>query len=355
MNGVGIPIIVMGGLAAAVSLYFWREGRDLRAGGVEARATIVRKFRKPGLDNCYVTVQFTDAQGVARTALIRTPSRQWHWLREGAEETILYLRSNPQRARVISSAGNAALSVIEIFVMSVGGFMMIGGIALLALGTGGGGSNGAAQGSMPPPPPTKFDKSGTARLSMIVSPRHDRVAVYDEDAGDLRIRDLAGGLLAAADRKHWKPVSWSPDGSRIAVLDGQTIRVLDSALKPLVGESNSWDRPAPALAECPGPPIWDPGAQRAAAVCGNQVMIADSSSIRMLGGHTDRVVAIAWSPSGRRLASAGEDNYVRVWDPATQRCLAISEDYPYPRAIFFQNEESIVVIDLALRRYVFRL
>jgi WD40 repeat protein len=44
--------------------------------------------------------------------------------------------------------------------------------------------------------------------------------------------------------------------------------------------------------------------------------------MRVLEGHDNTIRALAWSPDGRLLASAGDDTRILLWDPATGDCEA---------------------------------
>jgi small GTP-binding protein len=46
-------------------------------------------------------------------------------------------------------------------------------------------------------------------------------------------------------------------------------------------------------------------------------------SLRVLEGHTDRVIRLAWSPDGSRALSGGEDGTMRLWDVETGNCVCV--------------------------------
>ena len=64
--------------------------------------------------------------------------------------------------------------------------------------------------------------------------------------------------------------------------------------------------------------VFSPNGQRLATAGGDHTIglwdAARGVKLRTLRGHTHVVQGVAFSPDGARLASAGEDRTVRVWD-----------------------------------------
>ncbi len=47
--------------------------------------------------------------------------------------------------------------------------------------------------------------------------------------------------------------------------------------------------------------------------------LKSGACLRTLHAHTDNVYGVAWSPDGTLLASGGFDRMIRVWDSASRR------------------------------------
>jgi WD40 repeat protein len=145
------------------------------------------------------------------------------------------------------------------------------------------------------------------------STRGSRIASASYDK-TVRIWDAIDGNNLLIYQGHWDrvlSVAWSPDSSLLASAgnDG-TVQIWD----PLTGNLNLTYRehtfPVLALS-------WSPDGKRVASACEDRtVLIWDTISGQTLHayrGNNHRILAVGWSPNGKQLASAGEDKLVHVW------------------------------------------
>jgi WD40 repeat protein len=142
-----------------------------------------------------------------------------------------------------------------------------------------------------------------------------RLQVWDVATGRHQ-RDLEGPeqvLVAVAVR---------PDGGQVAALDRDgEVKVVDVASGRAVASMRvAAGFARRALAYSPD------GCRLAGAGDDWQVYLWDVPSYRLsarLGGHTGEVFSVAFSADGRRLVSASADRTVRVWDVETGQCRAV--------------------------------
>ena len=76
---------------------------------------------------------------------------------------------------------------------------------------------------------------------------------------------------------------------------------------------------------------WSPDGRRlASASVDRTIRLWDGQTgkaLQTLEGHTNAVTGVAWSPDGRRLASASDDKTLRLWDGQTGKSLQTLEGH----------------------------
>jgi len=148
-----------------------------------------------------------------------------------------------------------------------------------------------------------------------ISPDARQVALFG--SGEFRIADTATGKILRTEGRDVAQafqLKWTSDGTKVLAI-GEGIQVRDArSLKAL----QTIPLPEPAWRSALSP---DETMLAAGQPTGTIVVVdwANSRTTATLTGHTSKPNALAWSPDGKRLYSAGgfNDPVIRVWDART--------------------------------------
>src|SRR5450755_790290 len=141
-------------------------------------------------------------------------------------------------------------------------------------------------------------------------------ASYDRTA---QVWDASNGkhiLTYKGHSQHVNALAWSHDSKYLAsASDDGTVQTWEARTGKTLITFRGHNEEVSAVA-------WSPDDFYIASV-GSDKMVSvwkakTEKSIYIYSGHSDKIHCIAWSPDGRRVASAGKDRKVHIWDPTKE-------------------------------------
>ena len=144
--------------------------------------------------------------------------------------------------------------------------------------------------------------------------------------------DITKVLYLRDQSKAVKHISFHPSGSYIAVscTDGIIyIYNIASETPEIVRKVDGVIRNLEADAEATSRAVWHPDGRAFAAPTATRdvVVVSRSDGERQkvfTGGHMGDITALAWSPNGALLITAGSDHKILLWDARSQKILTRS-------------------------------
>ncbi|KAG7010133.1 mitochondrial escape protein 2 [Physcia stellaris] len=162
-------------------------------------------------------------------------------------------------------------------------------------------------------------------------------------------RDMTNVLFLRDQPKPIKHLTFHPSGSYIAAscTDGIVYVYSTSTTTPeLVQKVDGLIRPLETDAEASSCSIWHPdGRALAAPTATRDIQVMSRSDWEkqraFSGGHMGDITALAWSPNGALLATAGADRKILLWETKTQKIVA-RYDYAGVTNFVWHSYENIV-------------
>jgi eukaryotic-like serine/threonine-protein kinase len=171
-----------------------------------------------------------------------------------------------------------------------------------------------------------------AAASLGRNPAHPKSAVFDAEfareqpqaaqhrlvaasrIGTARPDTIASLARVIVGRASFEQIAFSPDGAVVAAAEGDAVRLFDVASGKPVRELKGHTAQVLAVAFAPdGKRLASGGRDRTIAIWD----VSSGTRLHTLGDHTDTVHSVRFSPDGALLVSGGYDRRALVWDVAT--------------------------------------